>query len=173
MAIATQLSIEDYLATSYRPDCDFIDDHIEKRTLGEFPHSRLQVVLSSYIHVRSKQWRVWALTEQRVRVAGRRVRIPDVCLVPTGKIPPPVLTEPPLACAEILSDCDTIRSTAPRMMDYYTLGVRNLWILNPVSLEAHIWTPEAVHPETRALTIPGTPVHIPLPELFAELSDTD
>lgn len=173
MATALQLSINEYLATSYQPDCDFIDDHTEERTLGEFLHGKLQVVLSAYIHNRRRQWHVWAITEQRVRVAKDRVRIPDVCLVPTGKIPPPVLTEPPLACAEILSDCDTIRSTSPRMMDYYTLGVRNLWILNPVSLEAHIWTPEAVHPEASALIIPGTPVYIPLPELFAELSDTD
>ena len=59
------------------------------------------------------------------------------------------------------------------MMDYYTLGVRHLWILNPVSLETHIWTPETVHPEAVALSISGTPVHIPLPKLFAELSDTD
>ena len=172
MAAALQLSIDDYLATSYRPDCDFIDGHTEERTLGETPHSSLQVILSSYIHLRRKLWHVRSLTEQRVRVSSRRVRIPDVCIIPVGH-PPPVLTEPPLACAEILSSCDTIRSTSPRMMDYYTLGVRNLWILNPVALEAHIWTPEAVHPETRALTIPGTPVHIPLPELFAELSDTD
>lgn len=172
MATATQLSIDEYLATSYHPDCDFIDDHTEERTLGESPHSNLQVVLSAFVHTHRKLWRVRAYTEQRVRVAPNRVRIPDVCILPIGR-PPLVLTEAPLACAEILSDCDTIRSTAPRMMDYFTLGVRNLWILNPVSLEAHIWTPDAVHAETRALTIPGTPVHIPLPELFAELSDTD
>jgi len=167
------VSLEEYLDTSYRPDCDYIDDHIEERTLGELPHSRLQVIISAYIHVHSKQWRVWALTEQRVRVSSRRVRIPDICIVPINRSLPRVLTDPPLACFEILSDCDTLRSTAPRMQDYHALGVQNLYILNPITLEAWAWTPEATTPLTASLEIPGTLIHIPLPELFAELNDTD
>jgi hypothetical protein len=59
------------------------------------------------------------------------------------------------------------------MRDYYALGVRNLWILNPITLEAWVWTPEAVTLITDHLAIPGTPVQIRLSELFAELSDTD
>ena len=172
MATATRLSIDEYLATSYHPDCDFIDDHTEERTLGESPHSNLQVVLSAFVHTHRKLWRVRAYTEQRVRVAPNRVRIPDVCILPIGR-PPLVLTEAPLACAEILSDCDTLRSTAPRMQDYHALGVQNLYILNPITLEAWAWTPEATTPLTASLEIPGTLIHIPLPELFAELNDTD
>ena len=59
------------------------------------------------------------------------------------------------------------------MRHYHALGVRNLWILNPITLEAWEWTPDATTLIASQLTIPGTPVNIPLSELFAELSDTD
>ncbi|RXH57399.1 hypothetical protein [Granulicella sibirica] len=36
------LTVEEYLRTSYRPDCDFVDGVIEERNLGEYEHSRLQ-----------------------------------------------------------------------------------------------------------------------------------
>jgi hypothetical protein len=29
------LSLGEYLQTKYRPDCDFVDDHLEERTVGE------------------------------------------------------------------------------------------------------------------------------------------
>jgi len=173
MDIATQLSLEDYLATSYHPDCDYVDDHIEERNLGLLPHSKLQVILASYIHVRRKLWRVRALTEQRIRVAPLRIRIPDVCIVPANVTLPSLLSDPPLACAEILSEGDTLRSTSPRLRDYHELGVRNLWVFNLITFEAWIWTPKAVYPEASALTIPDTQVSIPLPELFAELSGSE
>ena len=33
--------MEEYLATSYRPDCDYVDGEIEERNLGEKEHSIL------------------------------------------------------------------------------------------------------------------------------------
>ena len=58
------------------------------------------------------------------------------------------------------------------MRDYHALGVQNLYILNPITLEAWGWTPEATTTLTGSIQIPGTLIYIPLPELFAELSDT-
>jgi hypothetical protein len=44
MAAATPLpvSVSEYLHTSYRPDCDYVDGVVEERNLGEFNHSALQ-----------------------------------------------------------------------------------------------------------------------------------
>ena len=38
MSAATPLplSIEDYLHTSYSPDCDYVDGELQERNLGEF-----------------------------------------------------------------------------------------------------------------------------------------
>ena len=40
------VSVEEYLHTSYEPDCDYVEGHIEERNVGEGPHSLLQVFLN-------------------------------------------------------------------------------------------------------------------------------
>ena len=42
MQTGVQISVEDYLSTSYRPDCEYVDGVLLERNLGEFDHSRLQ-----------------------------------------------------------------------------------------------------------------------------------
>jgi hypothetical protein len=41
MRVATQISIEEYLATVHRPDRDYVDGVVEERNLGEYNHGRL------------------------------------------------------------------------------------------------------------------------------------
>ena len=42
MAAGTQISVEEYLHTVYRPDCDYVDGVVEERNLGERDHSWIQ-----------------------------------------------------------------------------------------------------------------------------------
>ena len=42
MSTVAVVSIEEYLSTSYRPDCDYVDGEVRERNLGEYPHSNLQ-----------------------------------------------------------------------------------------------------------------------------------
>ena len=49
MAAATLISLEEYLRTTYEPDCDFVDGVVEERNLGEWSHSTLQTVLIGYL----------------------------------------------------------------------------------------------------------------------------
>ena len=39
MGRSTLVTMEQYLTSAYSPDFDFVDDHVEERTLGERPHS--------------------------------------------------------------------------------------------------------------------------------------
>jgi hypothetical protein len=39
MSSATLVSVQEYLATSFRPDRDYVDGEIQERNLGERPHS--------------------------------------------------------------------------------------------------------------------------------------
>ncbi len=41
-AVATRMSVEEYLRTPFRPDVDFVDGVIEERNLGEWDHAWLQ-----------------------------------------------------------------------------------------------------------------------------------
>ena len=41
MVTATLISLDQYLSTTYRPDCDYIDGELQQRTQGKFDHSDL------------------------------------------------------------------------------------------------------------------------------------
>ena len=47
MATGTMVSLDEYLATAYEPDCDFVDGELEARNLGEWDHSRLQLKIGA------------------------------------------------------------------------------------------------------------------------------
>src|ERR1017187_5292265 len=80
MATSSLVSVDQYLTTSYRPDCDYVDGVLLERNAGEFDHGRLQTAIAAFYYNHRKQWGVHASTEQRVQVAPARFRIPDVCV---------------------------------------------------------------------------------------------
>src|ERR1700744_5009601 len=41
-----RISVEEYLDTSYRPDCDYVNGEIEERNVGEKDHAIVQRVLT-------------------------------------------------------------------------------------------------------------------------------
>ena len=169
MATTTTLvSLEDYLRTSYHPDCDFVDDHIEERNLGESEHSRLQNALSSWFFVNEAAWNVYSMVEQRIRVAPTRVRIVDVCLLHGDAPEEKVTLTPPLLCVEILSPEDRLPRAARVFDDYRSMGVPNLWLLDPIRRLAYMYTGKGdFEPVTTRLEIESTPIFVDLPTLFA------
>ena len=54
MATGEFVSVREYLSTSYRPDCDYVDGVVVERNLGEYDHARLQGEVMVYLHVRRK-----------------------------------------------------------------------------------------------------------------------
>ena len=80
MPTGTLISVEQYLATSYRPDCDYVDGRIEERNFGEWDHNELQAAITAYFYQRRKTWNISVAPKQRVQVSPTRIRIPDVCV---------------------------------------------------------------------------------------------
>jgi hypothetical protein len=70
------MTVREYLSTSFRPDCDYVDGEVVERNLGEYDHARLQMAVSAYFYVRRKEWGIDVVPEQRVQVAATRFRIP-------------------------------------------------------------------------------------------------
>jgi Uma2 family endonuclease len=91
----TLISVEEYLSTSYRPDCDYVDGHLEERNLGERPHGRTQLRIGAYFFNRQSQWNAYAIPEQRVQVKPGRFRVPDLCVL-LGPTEENILTTPRL-----------------------------------------------------------------------------
>ena len=58
VATQTLIPIEEYLRTVYEPDAEFVDGEIVERSLGEDPHSAVQVRLVEIFYELRKKHRV-------------------------------------------------------------------------------------------------------------------
>lgn len=173
MATATLIPVEQYLATSYRPDRDYVDGEVQERNLGEQWHAAVQITLGYIFMQHRHEWRLRPLTEQRVRLGPNRVRIPDLCAIRASDAMMPVLTYPPVLCVEILSPEDRFRRTVERCREYQAFGVSNVWLIQPRSRE--VWTldaqGDALEFEGADLSIPETPVSVSVAEIFALIDE--
>jgi Uma2 family endonuclease len=142
--ISTVVPLSEYLETVYRPDCEYLDGELLERNVGEWDHSRLQMLLSGYLLNREKQWGIIVVPEQRVQVKATRFRIPDI-LVLIG-LPPegPIVNKPPFLCIEILSPSDRMAEMQDRIDDYLSFGVSYVWVIDPRTRRAFVYTLESV-----------------------------
>lgn len=99
MASGTLVSVKQYLATAYRPDCDYVDGQVLERNMGEQDHSGVQGAVVGFFYARRKKWNIRVLPEQRVQVQPDRFRIPDVAII-LGKTAEQILTKAPFLASK-------------------------------------------------------------------------
>src|SRR5580704_3769138 len=167
MSAATLVSVEEYIGTSYRPDCDYVEGLLVERNAGQQDHSNLQGEVFAWFRERRSALRIKAFPRQRIQVAKRRFRVPDICVL---RLPVPkeqIFTEPPYICVEILSPDDTFPKLQERLDDYLFVGVPNIWVLDPASQRAWRITREG-HLEVLdgVLSTSDLRVTLPLADLF-------
>ncbi len=173
MSSATLVSVQEYLATSYRPDCDFVDGELQERNLGELEHALLQGAIFAWFWARRQEWNILPLPEQRVQVAPTRFRVPDVTVLRIDQPREPIVTTPPLILIEVLSKDDTLRSMRERVDDYLKFGVQHVWILDPATRRAYVCSRTGFQePESGVLAVPGTPIRLVLSELFKQIEQS-
>ena len=167
MSSRTLISVEEYLASSFRPDCDYVDGHIEERNLGEWNHSKIQGELLAYLLSRYRKDGINVMPELRVQVKPRRFRIPDICVV-VGDPEEQILTKPPFLCIEILSPEDRMTRVEERINDYFAMGVPYAWVLDPQTKKAFRATPKDGWQEVTdgVLRTENPVLEIPLSEIF-------
>ncbi|MBV9294515.1 MAG: Uma2 family endonuclease [Acidobacteriaceae bacterium] len=166
MAIATQISVEEYLKTVYRPDCDYIDGLVEERNLGERDHAWMQARLVTFFMSRFRETGIAALPEWRFQVKPTRFRIPDVVLT-RGKPDEQILTKPPLLCIEILSPEDTVSRLNERVRDYLDFGVPVVWVIDPVERRVWIYRTSGMEDATgEFIKLDDTTLEVPFSDIF-------
>jgi Uma2 family endonuclease len=170
MANATQISVTEYLQTSYRPDREYVDGEVRERNVGKWEHARVQWLLAGWFMNHETMWGVIGSTEQRVQITSDRVRIPDLVVVPAGP-QPDVLVEPPLLVIEILSPEDSYSDTQERAEDYLSMGVGTVWIIDPKTRTGRMCN-GAVWTAARRLEVPTTPLFVNLDEIFQYLDSS-
>jgi Uma2 family endonuclease len=161
------VSLGEYLSTSYRPDCEYVDGVLVDRNVGEWDHSRLQATMGAYLVERRKQWGIHVLLAQRVQVKPTRYRVPDLYVVSATAPCEQILTHPPLLCIEILSKDDTMTAMYERIGDYMEFGVPCVWVVDPRTRRAWIFTPEGMREAAGGvLEIADPAIRVRLADLF-------
>ena len=130
MATSTLISVSEYLASSYRPDQEYIDGQLLERNIGELDHSWLQGEALLHFAGYRRTMDLRAFPEWRVQVKPTRYRVPDVTVV-RGQPGEQILTHPPFLCIEVLSPDDSMSSMQERIDDYLAFGAENIWIIDP------------------------------------------
>ena len=139
------VSVEEYLASSYEPECEYVDGELIPKAMGKTDHSELQshLVYLLYNYRKAKLCRI--MTEQSLRLRERVVLIPDVCLLAYAHGERGLVTKPPMLCIEILSPSDRFSYTVKKCKEYVRWGVPACWIFDPEEKEAWFYDAEGLH----------------------------
>jgi Uma2 family endonuclease len=160
-------SIEQYLNTSYHPDCEFVDGLIVERNLGERTHSIAQRDVVAYFAARSEEYRIEVFPGVRVQVSPTRIRVPDVAVIKSSQFQGEIFTAPPHLCIEILSKDDTMEYMQEKIDDYLRFGVPYVWIINPRLGKGYVATKAGmVEAGSGVLETRGPDILVPVAELL-------
>ena len=164
------VSVSEYLNTSYRPDCDYVNGEVLERNVGEKPHGLLQGILHTIFVANQRPWQLLPVLEQRVQVGPNRFRVPDLCLIDPAD-PDFIVRHAPFLCVEILSKDDSIRSMQERIDDYLGMGVKHIWLIDPVLRRAWMASESGLKTAEEILFAHGSPVQVGLAGVFTTLDD--
>ena len=166
------ISVREYLSTSYRPDCEYVDGRIEERNVGEFEHGYLQALIAGLFNSNGKAWGVRASTDVRTQIGPTRFRIPDVTVQRSSDPRESIIRHPQLIAVEILSPEDRVSRLQERIDEYLGFGIEHIWVFDPVRRTASIVIGgELRRVQTDEMTVPGTPIRVVLSELFARMDE--
>ena len=164
----TLVSVEEYLATSYKPACDYLDGVLRQKSLPTRKHSLIQTFLCQLINTGFPGFE--AVSELTARIHERRYLVPDVAVQRKNHIQDPYPLEPIHLCVEILSPNDTASETFAKCEEYLSWGVHMTWVLDPEFERAWEYRkgqrPHEI-PPGGSLTAEG--ISIPLSDIFSVL----
>ncbi len=128
----TQLvSPGEYLARVYEPDAELVDGVIEERPMGEKDHGKWQLAIQLWFAGHRDAWSIEVYPEVRVQTGGANYRVPDVLVLDIAAPDEQIITHPPLAVFEILSPEDRVQRVMRKLVDYETMGVDSIYLVDP------------------------------------------
>jgi Uma2 family endonuclease len=163
----TLVQLEEYLSTSYEDaDREYVDGEVLERNLGDVNHGDQQTAFAVFLRANYRGL-LWVGVEVRTQVRARRFRVPDVVAVFAPKPGGRCITEPPFIVVEVLSPEDRADRMQDKIADYLEFGVPNIWVLNPETRSAVVYSRDGSFSVTEGnLRATGPLVEVPLSELF-------
>ncbi len=169
---AQAVSLEEYLATEYHPDVEYIHGELKEKPVTGFPHGVVQLVLGEWFRRHRKEWGILVSVETRTRIDSQQVRLPDVVVVKKGDETRGALVKAPLIAIEVLSPSDSYADLKARATDLRTMGVENVWLIDEERRAAEVWTGTHWAPVQRErMEAVNAPVYLDLNWLWAEVDD--
>jgi Uma2 family endonuclease len=162
-SITSTMSVSEYLATSFKPRCEYIDGVLRQKSMPTKLHALIQFLLVTLLRKQGFE----ALAELTVRVSASNFLVPDIVADP--QIEDPYPTRPVSLCVEVLSPEDRLSAAFAKCEEYHAWGVPYCWVIDPLKQTA--WE---YHANTDPIRIGrGGQLHAgdlsaPLGEVFAD-----
>ena len=128
VAETTLISVEEYLRSSFKPNCDYIDGVLRQKPMPTFEHGNVQLVVCELIN-RLGGFR--ATPEQTLRIRDTKYLVPDVAAQRLSELQRPYPSKPVHLCVEILSPGDRFSDAVAKCDEYHEWGVPYCWIIDP------------------------------------------
>ena len=145
MSTKALMDVEEYLRTSFEPDCEYLDGEIVERNMGELPHGDVQLTLAALLRRRRRTLGIRVVTEIRIQINARRYRVADIAVWRDDNIGSGIPTVPPFLVVEILSPEDRMVRMLPKIQEYPSIGVEWVWVVDPAERAAMCFSKQ--HPE--------------------------
>jgi len=124
------IPMEDYLRTSYEPECEYIDGVLLSKDMPKNNHSLLQFLLMVQLAAQQLRLGLSIRPELRVAVGAGRVRVPDIAVF-EGPLREQIPTRAPAVTIEILSDSESFSALTAKVRDHLASGVKLVIIPDP------------------------------------------
>src|ERR1700733_10639449 len=141
MASKTLITAEQYLATHYEREPEFVHGEIVEKSVPTFSHGRIQLRLGALLSDTGI-----SCAEVRMRLAEDLYRLPDLALFetePESEVP----SSPPLLIVEIGSPDDRIADVEHKLEEYRTWGVKHIWFVEPELKKLYLYDRGLMHVE--------------------------
>ena len=163
-------TVQEYLTTSYEADREYVDGELLERHSGEWPHTVVHGAISCLLFERETKLGIRVLMSQRIQVSPTRFRVPDACAVLASDPRDPIVRKPPFLCVEIVDRIDTSSRLNEKLSDYFQMGVRYVWVIDPQTRRAFCYTPGEMHEVLDGiLRTKGPAIEVPLAGSFRSL----
>lgn len=168
MSTSTRISLNEYIATDYTPDREYVDGRTVERHVGASIHSRMQVLLAGWFGQNENEWKIATFLSQRVQIDSATVLVPDLLLT-TLEPQPELITFPPVLVIEILAREDTEQALREKAAKYLGMGTGAVWLIDPIRRWCS-WTANDLSWRTsERLVVPGTPIYAEMKPLFGRV----
>src|SRR2546423_420417 len=151
MAGATQISVEEYLQTSYDgPEPEYVAGEVIARSMPDLIHAVIQLRIGAMFLSLAEKFGLTPCTEIRVRLAEGIYRIIDVAMF-SGN-PQRIPSDPPVVAVEIVSPDDKYNDLLAKLDEYREWGVQHIWLVEPGLEKLHVYDVSGLR-EVQALEI--------------------